>query len=295
MDAHARHQRYIANYVLFYGGRSAIANATAAARARPASYESEADIIRRTHQFLRSDLDGADGSSRDQPLDHLTPAQQWEAQLARAYYLRLFKEYALCDLSRYKSGQIALRWRVEREVLDGKGQLSCANVACDKAKRLKSWEVPFKYREGGQDKRALVKVRVCRRCEKKLHYKKEKDRKTAEQNHSRRSKSSRREEEQVNTGESSSDEDVDAEEAPNQHSDASPSLASSLSSSRTAAQAKSDHARERERSPTASSSSPALSRRDRERDRPPAQSSSSRPRSAPSQADLDEAFAGLFE
>lgn len=40
--------------------------------------------------------------------------------MAKRYVSKLFKEYALADLSRCKQGQVGLRWRVEREVIEGK-------------------------------------------------------------------------------------------------------------------------------------------------------------------------------
>lgn len=40
--------------------------------------------------------------------------------MAKRYVSKLFKEYALADLSRCKTGQVGLRWRVEREVIEGK-------------------------------------------------------------------------------------------------------------------------------------------------------------------------------
>lgn len=45
------------------------------------------------------------------------------ARMAKRYVSKLFKEYALADLSRYKQGQVGLRWRVEREVIEGKASL----------------------------------------------------------------------------------------------------------------------------------------------------------------------------
>ena len=45
----------------------------------------------------------------------------WEQQMAKRYYDKLFKEYCLADLSRYREGLVALRWRTEKEVLEGKG------------------------------------------------------------------------------------------------------------------------------------------------------------------------------
>lgn len=55
--------------------------------------------------------------------------------------------------------QIAMRWRVEKEVVSGKGQFQCANKHCDKTDALRSWEVNFGYVEHGEKKNALVKLR----------------------------------------------------------------------------------------------------------------------------------------
>jgi len=60
--------------------------------------------------------------------------------MAKAYYDRLFKEYALVDLSKYKTGQIGMRWRTQDEVFSGKGQFTCASLKCD-ATQLKTFEV----------------------------------------------------------------------------------------------------------------------------------------------------------
>jgi protein FRA10AC1 len=48
----------------------------------------------------------------------------WEQRIAKRYYEKLFKEYAICDLKRYKEGRIAMRWRTENEVVVGKGMLT---------------------------------------------------------------------------------------------------------------------------------------------------------------------------
>jgi protein FRA10AC1 len=45
----------------------------------------------------------------------------WEQRIAKRYYDKLFKEYAICELKRYKEGKIAMRWRTENEVIVGKG------------------------------------------------------------------------------------------------------------------------------------------------------------------------------
>lgn len=38
---------------------------------------------------------------------------------------KLFKEYAIADLSRYKEGRVGLRWRTQKEVVSGRGQFVC--------------------------------------------------------------------------------------------------------------------------------------------------------------------------
>lgn len=55
--------------------------------------------------------------------------------------------------------QIAMRWRTEQEVVNGKGQFSCGNKTCPEAEGLRTWEVNFAYREQEEKKNALVKLR----------------------------------------------------------------------------------------------------------------------------------------
>lgn len=54
--------------------------------------------------------------------------------------------------------QIALRWRIEREVVTGKGQFICGNKKCEERLELRSWEVNFAYFEHGEKKNALIKL-----------------------------------------------------------------------------------------------------------------------------------------
>jgi hypothetical protein len=54
--------------------------------------------------------------------------------------------------------QIALRWRIENEVVAGKGQFMCGNKVCSAKDELKTWEVNFAYLEHGEKKNALVKL-----------------------------------------------------------------------------------------------------------------------------------------
>ncbi|CAG2174003.1 unnamed protein product [Oppiella nova] len=54
--------------------------------------------------------------------------------------------------------------------MEGRGQFSCGGKHCDNRDGLKSWEVLFKYRELGEQKSALVKLRLCADCSPKLNY-----------------------------------------------------------------------------------------------------------------------------
>ncbi|KAI8849553.1 folate-sensitive fragile site protein Fra10Ac1-domain-containing protein [Chytridium lagenaria] len=142
LSAHQKHATFINDYFLFYGkdrAREAIHNA------KTAHGKSEAQILKEHHRFLRDE-------------DEDDEEETWEKRLAK----------------KYKEGKIALRWRTQKEVVEGKGQFTCGNLACDsnpKAK-LKSWEVNFAYREAGETKNALVKLRLCDPCAYKLNYRK---------------------------------------------------------------------------------------------------------------------------
>ncbi|XP_048517585.1 protein FRA10AC1 homolog [Dendroctonus ponderosae] len=102
--------------------------------------------------------------------------ETWEEQFAKRYYEKLFKEYCIADLSLYKENKVAMRWRIQKEVLSGKGQFICGNKSCGEKNELRSWEVNFAYQEQGERKNALVKIRLCPSCSKKLnHHSKKKE------------------------------------------------------------------------------------------------------------------------
>ena len=76
------HKKFVHDYVVYYGG------------ARPAGWKpplvgakTDRDVLRENHRFLRSVEDDA--------------VTSWEKRLAKKYYDKLFKEYAIVDLSRY--------------------------------------------------------------------------------------------------------------------------------------------------------------------------------------------------
>jgi hypothetical protein len=60
------------------------------------SFATEFDILRASHKFLRHDNDPSESS-------HNT---SWNDQLAQKYYDNLFREFAVCDLKHYKSGNV---------------------------------------------------------------------------------------------------------------------------------------------------------------------------------------------
>ncbi|KAJ9125255.1 hypothetical protein QFC22_000210 [Naganishia vaughanmartiniae] len=68
----------------------------------------------------------------------------YEERLARAYESKLFKEYALLET------------------------MSEQGIPMPP---LQAFELPFAYVEAGQKKQALVKVKVCERCARKVTYK----------------------------------------------------------------------------------------------------------------------------
>lgn len=118
--------------------------------------KTDIDVIKEHGRFLWSEED---------------EATSWSDRLAKKYWEKLFKEYCLIDLSRYKENKFGMRWRLEKEVISGKGQFTCGNVACPAgSERLRSWEVNFVYQERGERRNALVKIRLCPPCSEKLNY-----------------------------------------------------------------------------------------------------------------------------
>ncbi|XP_029465753.1 protein FRA10AC1 isoform X2 [Rhinatrema bivittatum] len=150
MDAYARHKKFVNDYILYYGGKKEDFKRSVA------NDKNDLDIIRENHRFLWQEEDEAD--------------MTWEKKLAKKYYDKLFKEYCIADLSRFKKNQFGFRWRTEQEVISGKGQFFCGNKLCDEKEGLKSWEVNFGYIEHGEKRNALVKLRLCPECSYKLNF-----------------------------------------------------------------------------------------------------------------------------
>eukprot|EP00730_Choanoeca_flexa_P014931 TRINITY_DN6711_c0_g1_i2.p1 TRINITY_DN6711_c0_g1~~TRINITY_DN6711_c0_g1_i2.p1 ORF type:complete len:393 (+),score=70.64 TRINITY_DN6711_c0_g1_i2:116-1294(+) len=150
MTAYERHQKFLHDFVFWYGDKDKYF------RDQQPDRRNDYDVIREENRFIWSEQDQA--------------AMTWEKQLAKRYHDKLFKEYCLVDLSRYKQGQFAMRWRVEAEVFEGKGHFICGRLDCSRREGLKTWEVNFSYNERGERRNALVKLRLCPKCSKKLNY-----------------------------------------------------------------------------------------------------------------------------
>ncbi|XP_042315797.1 protein FRA10AC1 isoform X3 [Sceloporus undulatus] len=101
MDAYARHKKFVNDYILYYGGKKEDF------RRSGDNDKTDLDIIRENHRFLWREEDEAD--------------MNWEKRLSKKYYDKLFKEYCIADLSKYKENKFGFRWRHEKEVVSGKG------------------------------------------------------------------------------------------------------------------------------------------------------------------------------
>ncbi|KAF3107087.1 hypothetical protein TWF569_003290 [Orbilia oligospora] len=179
-SAYARHIQKCLQYVDFYGGSVPTAP----------KGKTERDLLEEEFEFLRDDSN-----------DNGTGTNDTAKEIAKKYYENLFREFALIDLSRWREGQVALRWRTKQEVLQGLGQFTCASLTCprhaaapteesidefrlddtrDNNKSetgegvgLETFEMNFGYMEKGVKKNALVKVCVCEKCAGKLRRVKE--------------------------------------------------------------------------------------------------------------------------
>lgn len=136
MDAMLPWQRHEFIMQFRHGGR--LSEPTDGSKAK---VRSDMDAIRDHHRFIR-----ADGG-------HVGYDASWEERLAARYYKKLVKEYAIVDLGRYKEGKVGMRWRTEAEVVSGKGQFECGSITCHRTIGLRSFEVPFVYKEDGETKR----------------------------------------------------------------------------------------------------------------------------------------------
>ena len=134
-----RHKRYIHDFLHFYG--------SGGSHSAPPG-ENDYAILQRTFQFIRDEFD--DETILLQCEDR---RQRYNAEVALAYYRKLHKEFALIDLSRYKTGQIGLMWRTDAQLISGKGQFICGALDCSQEDDLVTLELDFKYQE---DRKSVV-------------------------------------------------------------------------------------------------------------------------------------------
>lgn len=149
MAPYELHKRLINDYYLCRKG------ATSLLQRDTSRDKTDYDVLRDNHRFLWDEADHPD---------------TWEAQLAKKYHDKLFKEYCICDLTMFKSNKVAMRWRTEPELISGRGQFTCGEKHCSIRDGLKTWEINFAYQEQGEKKNALVKLRLCPECSSKLNY-----------------------------------------------------------------------------------------------------------------------------
>ncbi|KAK9243787.1 folate-sensitive fragile site protein Fra10Ac1-domain-containing protein [Lipomyces tetrasporus] len=108
----------------------------------------ERDLLHKHHRLLREDDkddvqdDGSGTASseskdyeevaRNRPVDRVERANEYGKELAKEYYKKLVKDFPLLDLSRYKEGMVALRWRTMAEFRKNKGGANgiCAEISC---------------------------------------------------------------------------------------------------------------------------------------------------------------------
>jgi len=104
--------------------------------------------------------------------------QTWKDRMAQTYHNNLYHNFVIGDLSRARvppKGQVGFRWRTKKEVESGKGVNTCGSKHCGTSPspskcELTEFEVPFKYKEKGEQKMELVKIRLCSDCGDELNY-----------------------------------------------------------------------------------------------------------------------------
>ncbi|XP_054164423.1 protein FRA10AC1 homolog [Oppia nitens] len=169
LNAYQRHVLLVNEYILNHPG------STSKFQRDTSRDVTEYEVLKNNHRFIWDETNE----------DELS----WGQRLAKKYYNLLFKEYCISDLSRYKENKFGMRWRTEKEVIEGKGQFICGAKGCDTREELKSWEVLFTYQELGEKKSALVKLRLCEECSNKLNYRQK--RKEAKKNKKKHKKDSK--------------------------------------------------------------------------------------------------------
>nr|CAG4642894.1 EOG090X0H59 [Evadne anonyx] len=191
LTAYDRHKLLINEYFLSFPG------ATKLLQRDQSRDKKDFDVIKENHQFLWEEEDAVD---------------TWGKQLAKKYHDKLFKEYCICDLRKYKENKVGIRWRIEKEVVTGKGQFSCGEQKCETARKLRTWEVNFGYIEHGQKKNSLVKIRLCDDCSCKLNYHQKRKEVTKSKKRKSKHKSKKTREHKKDEGTSDESDDTESKE-----------------------------------------------------------------------------------
>ncbi|XP_033963477.1 protein FRA10AC1 isoform X2 [Pseudochaenichthys georgianus] len=155
LNAFERHKKFVGDYILYYGGQMADFKRTAA------QDKTDHDVLRENHRFLWKDEDEED--------------MTWEKELARKYYDKLFKEYCIADLSRYKENKFGFRWRTEEEVVSGKGLCPECSFKLNYHHKRKEVKVkPKRVLEENQEQPQKKKQKKKKRKRSSSHSKKQK-------------------------------------------------------------------------------------------------------------------------
>jgi len=136
LDAYSRHKKFINDYVISLGEKRV---ERYLADRQPEVGKTDYDILQENHKFIR-ETETDDMSNWEVPLPPLPPHPSptshphyilprrskssacescficpggWQVRMAVKYYSKLFKEYCIADMSRYKTAQIGLRWRTQ--------------------------------------------------------------------------------------------------------------------------------------------------------------------------------------
>ncbi|CAO4363772.1 unnamed protein product [Caenorhabditis nigoni] len=152
MNAYERHKEMINLYYLSYPGATKLLNR------KVEGETTDLDVLKKHHKFVWNEED--EGKE----------PESWEKRMAKKYYEKLYREFAIIDLSMYKNNKFGLRWRTENEVKEGKGHWWCGARKCSENSQMATWEVNFAYKEDGRSKNTLVKVTLCPKCSNKLNY-----------------------------------------------------------------------------------------------------------------------------
>lgn len=104
----------------------------------PPPAPSDWDELRSHFQFVLPTDDYAEGEAAAEVNNAICQdrayGSTWQQRMVKQYHSGLYKEYVLADLSRVTEpgNRVGLRWRVEQEVISGKGFRSCGNLMCGK-------------------------------------------------------------------------------------------------------------------------------------------------------------------